>query len=258
MISSCEIIPSGGERIKVAPIVFRPAHLASVMSFVLFTAAAGAMESADLVETKPPEFIVVGEAEIEAENTADARERAIEAALVLLVEEGLASILPADLRVLEVEEEVPQEVSESIRAQMMRYIDKYQIIMEMPEESLYRVEVKGILDLDRMRETLASLGVLSAKEEVIASRLTLSVHPVESFDLYEEVVKALEAVPGVGSITLHKMRAGRVWFFVDFHGGPYEMALAVETIRIDGRRGELGWSETGVLELGLHRPRGDG
>jgi len=174
---------------------------------------------------KVAEFIAVGESEVQEENAAEAREKAIKDALVLIFQQGLSSIVATDQVMLD-------DFEEDLLPRMMNYIDKYQIVLETPDESLYRVEVKGMVSLDRLRETLVGLGVVTEQEYEV-TRVSLSLGLVDSYDCYKAALDRLREISGLQSISLHKMRAGKVWLFVDYHGDAGEIVMALHGARIN-------------------------
>ena len=176
------------------------------------------------------EFIAVGEFEIQDDNAAEAREKAIEDALVLVFRQGLSYIIAVDQAAPEMAM-TTDEIEETLSTRMMIYIDKYQIISETQDESLYRVEVKGWVNLERLYESLVGMGVVAEQEHAV-TRLALSICSIDRYELYRAALDWLREVPGVRSITLHKMRAGTVWLFVDYQGDEGELAMAVHKARI--------------------------
>jgi len=176
------------------------------------------------------EFIAVGEFEIQDDNVAEARENAIEDALVLIFGQGVSSVIAADQIAPEMAM-TSEEIEENLMTRMMIYIDKYQIVSETQDESLYRVEVKGRVNLERLHESLVGMGVLVEQENAV-TRLALSICSIDRYELYRAALDRLREVPGVRSVTVHKMRAGTVWVFVDYQGDEGELAMAVHKARI--------------------------
>lgn len=203
--------------------------ISTVVLLFCFTGTGGA-DPAEDADLESGEFIAVGEFEIQNDNVAEARVKAIEDALVLIFQQGLSSILAADPADPETAP-VTDDLVENLSMRMMIYLDKYQIILETQDESYYRVEAKGRVDLEKLHKTLVRLGVV-AKQEHALTRLALSVRSIDRYDLYRAALDRLWEVPGVRSITLHKMRAGTVWLFVDYQGDEGELAMAVHKSHI--------------------------
>lgn len=130
-------------------------------------------------------------------------------------------------------------INKNIYQRSERFIDTYRILSERSRENVYEVNLESRVVVEKLRETLVTLGLLEEDQWIEQSRFRLKISGVSCSPCLRAVKEYLEnEMEGVKEVSLYAISPGRFTLDIVFRGdmGTFQFALVskdFENFRLD-------------------------
>jgi hypothetical protein len=149
-------------------------------------------------------------------NLAQARNMAIANGKRSALEEGVRELIPESALF-----ENYEIINENIYHRHERFIDTFRILSETPRENIYEVTLESVVSMEKLKNTLVSLGLMEEDIGSDYSRFKLEISGVSCPACFRTLKEYLQnKMEGVEEVSLYSIRPGKFTLDIVYRGEP--------------------------------------